>query len=218
MGFYYTVEPGDCLSSLARQFGLYSWRTIYDAPENSGLRKLRPNPNILFPGDEVFIPASQEKTVDGETQKRHKFVAKKPRTMIRLLISDVMQRPLAGKKFTLVVESSRVEDTIPGNGIVEVEIDPQARTGLLIIHPEIASKDDPPWVRQLELGHLDPVSTMTGIQARLNNVGFNSGKVDGILGPITRSAVKAFQKRYGLKVDGIPGPKTQAELRRVHGC
>jgi murein DD-endopeptidase MepM/ murein hydrolase activator NlpD len=33
-------------------------------------------------------------------------------------------------------------------------------------------------------------------------------KPDGIFGPITERAVRAYQKRHGLQVDGIVGPKT----------
>lgn len=40
-------------------------------------------------------------------------------------------------------------------------------------------------------------------------------KIDGIFGPITQKEVKAFQKRHGLVVDGIVGPKTWAELIKI---
>jgi peptidoglycan hydrolase-like protein with peptidoglycan-binding domain len=40
---------------------------------------------------------------------------------------------------------------------------------------------------------------------------------DGIFGPQTRKAVRAFQKRHGLLVDGIVGPQTQAALARGRG-
>lgn len=40
-------------------------------------------------------------------------------------------------------------------------------------------------------------------------------KVDGIFGNGTRSAVMAFQRKYGLTVDGICGPKTWAKLVEV---
>lgn len=39
--------------------------------------------------------------------------------------------------------------------------------------------------------------------------------IDGIFGPGTLNAVKAFQKRHGLVVDGIVGPKTWGELLKL---
>jgi peptidoglycan hydrolase-like protein with peptidoglycan-binding domain len=39
---------------------------------------------------------------------------------------------------------------------------------------------------------------------------------DGVFGPKTESAVKAFQKRYGIKpVDGIVGPSTWAKIHAI---
>ena len=43
---------------------------------------------------------------------------------------------------------------------------------------------------------------------------FNPGKIDGIYGPRTESAVKRFQKHAGIKVDGIAGPQTYNALRK----
>lgn len=40
-------------------------------------------------------------------------------------------------------------------------------------------------------------------------------EIDGIFGIGTQSAVKSFQKRHGLVVDGIVGPKTWAELLKI---
>ena len=46
------------------------------------------------------------------------------------------------------------------------------------------------------------------IQQALNKLGFDAGKADGWFGRKTASAVRAFQKSKGLKVDGDPGPNT----------
>lgn len=46
------------------------------------------------------------------------------------------------------------------------------------------------------------------IQERLNSLGFNCGKVDGIFGAGTYAAVIAFQKAHGLTPDGIVGQNT----------
>jgi N-acetylmuramoyl-L-alanine amidase len=50
------------------------------------------------------------------------------------------------------------------------------------------------------------------IQRRLNELGYNSGSVDGSFGPITHDAVIAFQKSKGLAMDGSVGPLTWAKL------
>lgn len=51
-------------------------------------------------------------------------------------------------------------------------------------------------------------SVVSQIQTLLKNQGFYSGSVDGVYGSATEEAVKKYQKRFGLKVDGIAGQQT----------
>lgn len=67
----------------------------------------------------------------------------------------------------------------------------------------------------------DPENTWAGIkvrdiQTRLNVHGARLD-VDGLYGPATTAAVRAFQKAHGLAVDGDVGPKTWAELQKAPG-
>lgn len=50
------------------------------------------------------------------------------------------------------------------------------------------------------------------IQQRLKNWGYYSGPVDGIYGDKTFAAVKSFQRKNNLQVDGIAGKSTLAAL------
>jgi len=50
------------------------------------------------------------------------------------------------------------------------------------------------------------------IQRALLAQGFNPGPIDGLSGPQTTAAVKAFQRAKGLQVDGLVGPITRAAL------
>ena len=68
--------------------------------------------------------------------------------------------------------------------------------------------------------NLQPSPMMRGddvaaLQARLTEMGFNAGRVDGIFGDRTESAVKEFQKSVGIKVDGKCGPATIIALIRL---
>lgn len=50
------------------------------------------------------------------------------------------------------------------------------------------------------------------LQEKLNKLGYDCGKADGIFGAKTEAAVMAFQADHSLTVDGIVGPKTWAAL------
>ena len=50
------------------------------------------------------------------------------------------------------------------------------------------------------------------IQTKLKRWGYYSGNIDGIYGSQTQSAVRWFQSKNGLSVDGIAGPKTLAAM------
>jgi N-acetylmuramoyl-L-alanine amidase len=53
------------------------------------------------------------------------------------------------------------------------------------------------------------------LQRRLNALGFDSGKEDGILGDDTTRALTEFQRNLGLATDGVCGPTSLAQLERV---
>mgnify|MGYP005898060407 CR=1 FL=1 len=55
-------------------------------------------------------------------------------------------------------------------------------------------------------------ATVTQIQTRLKSWGYYSGSVDGIYGSGTERAVRAFQQKNGLTVDGKAGDQTLAAM------
>lgn len=58
----------------------------------------------------------------------------------------------------------------------------------------------------------DPQPGIAALQVALHARGLYQGALDGRLGPKTNEAVRAFQRRQGLHVDGVPGPRTRAAL------
>lgn len=54
------------------------------------------------------------------------------------------------------------------------------------------------------------------VQEKLNSLGYNCGTVDRSFGSKTELAVKEFQKRNSLKVDGVVGPNTWKQLNSNH--
>jgi N-acetylmuramoyl-L-alanine amidase len=56
---------------------------------------------------------------------------------------------------------------------------------------------------------------VANLQRRLNTLGFDSGREDGIFGTATVTALTEFQRNSGLPADGICGDTTIAALERV---
>ena len=60
---------------------------------------------------------------------------------------------------------------------------------------------------------------VAALQVGLQGKGLYSGTIDGVWGRGTASAVRRLQRRSGLSVDGVPGPRTRKALGRLgrHG-
>ena len=54
----HVVRPGDTLSGSRGSTGIKSWQELYNHPLNTAFREKHPNPNLIFPGDRVNIPAN----------------------------------------------------------------------------------------------------------------------------------------------------------------
>ena len=55
-------------------------------------------------------------------------------------------------------------------------------------------------------------TVVTQIQTKLKNWGYYKYNVDGVYGSRTETAVKAFQQKNGLKVDGVAGKATLSAM------
>jgi lytic murein transglycosylase len=58
-----------------------------------------------------------------------------------------------------------------------------------------------------------PLNELKELQQLLVRAGFNVGKVDGIMGQLSRTAVKAMQVKYGLPADSWPTAELLARMR-----
>jgi LysM repeat protein len=56
---------------------------------------------------------------------------------------------------------------------------------------------------------------IAGLQVALRAHGMYHGAIDGVQGPRTKAAIRAFQRRRGLAVDGVAGPSTRRALGRL---
>jgi N-acetylmuramoyl-L-alanine amidase len=215
MSTYHKVTQGECLSSIARTYGFTDYLAIYNNPGNALLKRNRPNPNILYPGDTVFIPDKQQKQADRATSKMHVFQIPPPSCLLRLRLYDEDEQPYANKRYVLEVDDNTYKGRTSPQGLIEQKISGDAATAKLELSLDEDDEDDVLSV-DLTLGYLDPIDQISGVQARLNNLGFSCGTIDGIAGAKTEQAVRRFQRDAGLEPTGKIDSQTCAQLTQCH--
>ena len=202
------------MSSIAKKYGYGDWKSIYDHSRNAAFKQKRPNPNHIFPGDQVFIPDKTRKQSECATEKTNTFRWKSTPTFFRLVLQDDKGELLSGKKYQLKVGDRVFTGTTGDDGLVEHKIPADKEEGELTVWLDDNSQDGYKW--PLKIGHLDPVEEITGVQARLENLGFECGSVDGVLGPATQDALRAFQAQMGLEPTGEIDEETRKKLSEGH--
>jgi hypothetical protein len=193
----YAVQQGDCMESIAVQFG-FQWEDLWNHPDNSDLRQLRQDPNVLLPGDIVTIPDLTPRVENCITDQLHKFVLQVPSSKLVILLKD-FDKPRAGEQYVLTVGGQMVSGTTDSTGKLEEVISPRAQNGRLLVGPPGAQEEF-----VLKLGHVDPIETPSGVAARLRNLG--------------HPTLGEFQRKYGLPVTDKPDDATIAKLRDRYGC
>lgn len=64
-------------------------------------------------------------------------------------------------------------------------------------------------------GHLMAGDDIVDLQRRLSDLGFDSGRADGLFGPRTDAALREFQRSVGVQPDGTCGPMTFRAFERL---
>lgn len=208
------VRRGECLSTIARRYGLSDWRTVWDHPENGPLKERRGNPNVLYPGDRLFIPDPEPREESAQTEQVHRFVVKRDAVHFRMRLQDRWGGPLASCRYRLEVRGQAFEGETDGDGRLEERVPEDATRGLLTVWLAGDELSAHHW--EVRLGDLDPETEVSGVQGRLHNLGFPCGPIDGLLGPKTAAALREFQSHHGLPVTGEIDQATRAELKRRH--
>jgi hypothetical protein len=200
------VGEGQSTSSLAKQNGFF-WRTIWDHPENAALKAKRKDPNVLFADDDIFIPERELKEVSKGTEQTHKFKKKGEPCKIKIQLLK-NGKPRANEDYVFEIEGKLINGKTDGDGKLEHFIPNEAKSGRLTLR---GGKESIP----IKIGDLDPVEENTGVQQRLNNLGFDCGSEDGDIGDATKEALKKFQAQYKLNETGEADSATRDKLKEL---
>lgn len=200
----YKVKQGDCISSIAYKHGFFP-DTLWNHAENANLKQKRKDPNVLLPGDEVFVPEKEEKKESCATEQKHRFRKKgvPAKMKVRLLIND---EPRANEPYQLLIDDAFwKEGTTDKDGFIEQPIPPNAIKGELVV-----GKDGNEERYQFNFGTVAPLETEEGIKGRLQNLGYPADED-------LSSAIEAFQKKEGLEVSGNINEATRNKIKEKFG-
>lgn len=207
----HVVKEGECISSIAKDTGHF-WQTLWDDPGNAELRNVRNDRNVLLPGDRVHVPALREKWEPGQTEMRHRFRRKGWPEVFRVRVLRDGE-PLANAPYTVEVDGKTLRGTTDADGRLSRPIVPNAKRATVRVgnEPDISEY-------VFALGEINPITELTGVQARLINLGFDCGPIDGVLGERTEAALRDYQRSRRLPVTGEPDEETRRQLQADYGC
>ncbi len=229
MGTWHVVKQGEWLATIAAHYGVSDWKTLWNDPHNAALKQSR-KPEILFPGDRLYVPDRTSKTASGATGQQHNFVLKAAAgETLRVKVLDAADSPLVHQPFRLTVGTQKFTGvTTEGGEAVVSGIQPSGShkgtlelvgTGLTFpvavgsLNPASEKKSSDP------AGYDNGVS---GVQMRLANLGFDPGPPSGALSPQTRSALQHFQStvmhRPAEKSTGELDSETRSAIIKSYGC
>jgi hypothetical protein len=211
MSASHTIVQGEHVSRIAAKYGFRNFLTLWDHPKNAQLKKQRVNPNVLNPGDVLYIPDKQPKTEGGPTSHSHTFVVPNPKLILRLAVYDFDNKPIPNAKCELEIGGAKYPLTTDWRGRIEQAITATDEDGVLRI-PALE------YERPVKIGHLDPTDENLGWKQRLINLGYHAESLDSDDPAALREAVEEFQCDFKIKITGEPDDATRAKLKEVHGC
>jgi N-acetylmuramoyl-L-alanine amidase len=202
----HVVKQGECLSRIARGYGFGSWRELWNAPENTKLRKRRKSPHVLYPGDEVVVPGVRVHEIIRPTDASHRIVVSVPPYHVAVVLRDFNGLLFAEEPCELWVagEAAPRRGKTDGDGLLRAVL-PGHAAQLEVRCARFGMR----W--HFALGALDPLdggemapadgeqkarpenSSITGLQARLSALGYAAGPATGRWNEQTERALLAFQ-------------------------
>ncbi len=216
MASHHIVVQGEHLSQIAEKYGFKDYRTIWDHGQNAALKAKRKNPNVLHPGDDVFVPDREPKEESRPTDQRHRFQVKVPNLKLRIVVEDQYERPIGNAPCELTIDGQIFKHTTDGKGKIEQDIPAAAGQGRLVLTTPETALDK--LVVAIRIGHLDPVEEVTGQQARLDEPRLLPRARRRQGQPALPSRRRGVPVRPRARRGRVCGPLTQAKLKSVHGC
>jgi hypothetical protein len=202
----YVVRCGDTLTALAAKAGV-SRDKIWLNGANGDLKALRPNGDVLAPGDVIYLPpAGKPNWLPVDVGATNRYVGTVATMTVRVALS-------AYPSASYSASANGVQTTGATDASGQLTLVVPVDTG------EICLSFDPSGDQiVLKVGHLDPVAATSGLRQRLTHLGFPARQDEtedddhGV-----RRMLALFQVAHGIAPTGELDSDTGTVLEREHG-
>jgi hypothetical protein len=205
----HTVKDGEWVASIADEYGYTEWeKEVWNHGKNSELKKLRVDPHVLKPDDQLHIPPFEPKWEKCPTTKKHTFELNTPTEVLRVQFKDPQGEPIKDVEYFLTIDRrsgrpfKQKNKKTNGEGRIEEPIPSDAVAGLIRI-PDAGIESN------LDFGYLSPLKednaqeSVRGAAQRLFGLGFLAKEnvpEDNTLTPEVISAVESFCHREKIEL------------------
>jgi hypothetical protein len=217
----YVVRQGDYLTAVAHRHDT-TVDEIWGLPENAKLVANRPNPEILAPGDLLYLPSPNPRWQSLTVGATNVLNASVPVVTLRVVLVDAEGSPLAGKAVTTTPTLGVDPLSTDGAGLLELQV-PILYKVVTVVVTETQQHF------ALRVGTLDPHDADTGVLSRLRHMGHVGEELNFVgMRPHLRNldaqglslsaAVRSFQAGRGDEPTGDIDDQLRADIRDAHGC
>ncbi len=218
----YRVEDGACFSSVAFSHGFLP-ETLAALADNAWINEPGRDPHILFHGnpdakaEAVAVPPPRAKSIEANTGNRYTVRHKGVPDYLRVQLIAPDGEPRANLPFLLEIDDPEggppllVDGETDSNGLLEAPIPPDATRAVATL-----GRGRGATTVVFDIGYLEPIEYVAGVQNRLENLGYSCGSDAGKLGLATNWALRRFQAANDLPVTGKIDSATKAALLEQH--
>lgn len=210
----YVIRQGDYLTKIAHTMG-FDADTIWNHAKNEPLRNKRPNKDLLYPGDILWVPdAAEHRRLVIRAGSDNRYVARVPGVYVAVKVT-IGGEPLVEEPFRILGLGEPIEGVTDEKGYIRAGVPVHVRE-IEVYLPELDR------TLRLRVGDLDPVDTVSGIKKRLMHLGYYQPSRVGVEnaaadGDALVSALKSFQSDKGLEPNGKLNEDTAKALTGDHG-
>ena len=219
----YVIRQGDYVAKLAHRHG-FDAAEVWQLPKNETLRRKRGSPDILYPGDILYIPERDQPGQSVRAGGEQRYRARVPSTTVSLQLLDDGQ-PIADQECEVVgvaaaVAGQPVVVKTDGDGRIELDV-PVIVDEFEVYVPSLHT------TYAVRVGHMDPTAEMLGVVKRLRNLGYLDDDDDDGDEPDEEgdfpdededvaAAIAAFQHDRGMIITSVADGALLAALKKAH--